>query len=126
VSAHYPVPMSERARNILIVLLVAAAVWALPGGGKAASLVAAILGLLITVAFVWLGARLYQQHRMDIYGLGDRYRALLYGAIGVAVLTIAATSRLWATGAGSLVWIALIGGASYAVLVVFRRWRSVS
>lgn len=117
--------MSARARNVLIVLLLAAAVWALPAGGNAASFVAAVLGLLITASFVWLGARLYQQYRTDIYGLGDRYRALLYGAIGVAVLTIAATRRLWETGAGSLAWIVLIGGASYALLVVFRRWRSL-
>jgi hypothetical protein len=117
--------MSPGARNVLIVLALAAAVWALPGGGRTASFVGSLLGLLIAASLVWLVHRMYVQYRTDIYSLGDRHRALLYGAIGVAVLTIAATHRLWQTGVGTLAWIVLIGGASFALVTVFRRWRSL-
>ena len=51
--------------------------------------------------------RLYLQFRTDIFALGDRWRLVLYAAVGVIVVTLAASSRLFDTGAGSLAWFAL-------------------
>jgi hypothetical protein len=112
------------ARNLGIVLVVAAGAYLLPGGGDAASLVGAVVTTLVTVVLVLLAARFYQNHRTDIYGLGDRHRGYLYGAIGAAVLALAGTDRLMNTGAGTVVWFALLGGAVYALVLVWRQYRA--
>jgi hypothetical protein len=43
---------------------------------------------------------------------------VLYGALVVATLTLTGTSRLWATSAGSVAWLLLMGAAAYAVFAV--------
>jgi multisubunit Na+/H+ antiporter MnhB subunit len=111
-------------RNVAIIAGLAAIVAFTPQGGKTAGFVGAVLTLLITIMFVLLGVRAYQSYRTDIYGLGDQYRALLYGAIGVAILAMAGRVRLFDTGAGTAIWFALMFGASYALYVVFQRYRS--
>jgi hypothetical protein len=111
------------ARNAAIVLAIAAAVYFLPGGGNAASLVYAVLGTLILVSLVLLAIRFYREHLTDVYGLGDTWRAVLYGALAAVVLAMAARARLVSTGGGTLVWIAVIGAASYAVYLCWRRYR---
>ena len=60
----------------------------------------------------------YRERRVSLYALGDGRRALLYVALGVATLTLTATSRLWATGAGSVAWLILLAGSAYAVFAV--------
>ena len=81
------------ARNVAIVLLLAAAVAFLPGGGTTAGLIAGILSTLIMVSLVFFVYRFYREHRLELDGLGDRWRGLLYGAIGVVVLALAALPR---------------------------------
>ena len=115
---------STALRNAAIIAGLAAIVAFVPQGGDTATFVGNVLSLLITIMFVLLGVRFYQANRTDLYGLGDRHRALLYGAIGACVLAMAARPRLFDTGAGTLLWFAVIGGASYALYVVFRRYRA--
>lgn len=115
--------MSTGARNVAIILVLAAAVAFVPGGGTTAALVGGILSTLILVSFVLLAARFYRERSMDLVGLGDRWRALLYGALGVAVLDMAARPRLVATSGGTIVWIALLGAAAYSVYLVWRHYR---
>lgn len=110
-------------RNIAIILVLAAAVAFVPGGGTTAGLIGAILSTLILVSFVLLAGRFYRERRIDIEGLGDRWRALFYGAIGVAVLDMAARPRLSNTSGGTIVWIALLGASAYAVYLVWRHYR---
>jgi hypothetical protein len=102
----------EVARNIAIVVALALVVWLVPGGGEGADLVGQILG------------GVYRQFRGEIFGLGDQWRFALYAAIGVAVVTVAASTRLFATGAGTLLFFALIGAASYTVYLVWQKYRS--
>jgi hypothetical protein len=111
------------ARNVGIILVLAALVAFIPGGGTTADVIGAILSTLILVSLVFLVARLYREHRFDLGGLGDRWRGLLYGAIGIAILAMAARPRLSDTGGGTLVWVALLGCASYAVYMVWRHYR---
>ena len=113
----------KAARNIAIIAIIALGVWALPGGGTAASLFGAVLFVGLTLILGLLAGRLYLEHRTSLYALGDRYRGLLYGALGLAVLTLAAGPKLFNTGLGTVAWLALMGAASYALYLVFRRSR---
>lgn len=114
----------KTARNLAIVVAIAAAVYFLPGGGRAASTFEAVLWVAFGVGIGYLGLRLYREHRVAVYALGDRYRGMLYGALALGVLAFLARTRMWQTGIGEVLWFALIGLVVYALLVVYRRWRA--
>ncbi len=111
-------------RNIAIILVLAAIVAFAPGGGKGADLISQLLSAAFTIVIIVILARLYLQFRTDIYGLGDTWRLVLYASVGVIVVTLAASSRLFDTGPGTLVWFALVGGAAYAMYLTWRQYRS--
>ncbi|HEV3228824.1 MAG TPA: hypothetical protein VGY97_05060 [Solirubrobacteraceae bacterium] len=111
---------AEIIRNVAVVVALAAAVWALPAGGQAASIVGSVLGVLFAIGLAIFGARMYLEHRMSIYALDERYRALLYGAIAVAFLTLAATSKLWASSTGTFAWVLLLAASAFALATVYR------
>jgi hypothetical protein len=110
--------INKNVRNVLIVLGIAALVVLLPGGGKGANVAIQAVSLGFLAAIGWVAAIMYREHRSALYALGDARRATLYIAVGVAALTLTATSRLWASPVGEIVWIALIAGAAYAVFQV--------
>jgi len=113
----------KAARNFGIVAVLALGVWALPGGGTAADFFSALLFVLLTVFLGLFAGRLYLEHRTDLYSLGDRYRGMMYVSVGVAVWTLAAGPKLFSTGLGTLLWFLLMGGASYALYLVYRHSR---
>jgi len=105
-------------RNIAIIVALAAVVAIVPGGGAAANTVLQAASLLFLSVMAWFALIMYRQHRSSLYSLGDRRRALVYAALAVATLTLTATSRLWNTSAGSVVWLILMGLCIYAVVAV--------
>src|SRR3954470_4759562 len=111
------------ARNFAIVALVALAFAALPGGPATLNVIVALLTLVFFAAIALLGYRLYREHRFTLDSLEPVQRGVLYGSIGLAVLTFTASSRLL-VGAGIIVWLALLGLAAYGVFWVFQRYRS--
>jgi O-antigen/teichoic acid export membrane protein len=111
------------ARNIAIVLLLGGLVAFLPGGGTAAAVVGGVLSTLILVSFVMIAARYYREHRVDLVGLGDRWRLLLYTAIGALILVMAARVPMWKTSGGTLAWVAVVAAAAYSLYLVWRRSR---
>jgi hypothetical protein len=106
------------ARNILIVLVIAALVVAIPGGGTGASVIIQAVWLVFLATTGWIASIMYRQHRATLYGLGDGRRAILYAALTVALVTLTGTHKLWRTGAGSVAWLVLMGAATYAVIAV--------
>lgn len=118
--------MTIVARNVLIVAGLAAAVAFLPGGGETAGVVGGVLSTLILVSFAWLLFRFYRDRRLDIVGLGDRWRLVLYVALGAALVVAAATRRLWDSAGGTLAWILVMSAAIYAIYLVWRQYRSYS
>lgn len=110
--------MLKNVRNIAIILAVAAAITLLPGGGRAASIAFQVVWIVFLATLFWFGVIMYRQHRVSLYSLGDRRRAILYAALAVAVLTLTATSRLWRTGGGSVAWLVLLALALYAVITI--------
>ena len=116
----------ELARNIGIIVVLGLVVWLIPGGGEGADLVMRILNAIFIVLMALGCAILYRRFKGDIYALGDQWRLALYGAIGVAIVTVAASRRLFDTGAGAVLWFALMGTASYILYLVWQRHRSYS
>lgn len=126
-SGGYPALMTDRlktTRNVAIIALIAAAVYFLPSGGQVAHTFEALLYIGFGVAIGYLGLRLYREHRVALYSLGDRDRGLLYGSVAGALFVYMARVRMWQTGIGELLWFVFVGGIVYALIVVFRRWRA--
>jgi hypothetical protein len=115
---------AKTARNVAILLLLAAAIAFLPGGGRVANTFATILGVVFGVGLAYAGMWFYRQNRVAIYSLEERRRALLYGAVGVGVVTLAAQARMWETGFGKLVWVVLLALVAYTLFALYRYSRS--
>ncbi len=116
----------ETARNVGVILLLGLAVWLIPGGGEGANFVLQLLNAVFIVLIALGCAMLYRRFRGDIFALGDHWRFALYAAIGIAIVTVSASGRLFDTPAGALAWFALVGGASYTLYLVWQRHRSYS
>ena len=114
----------KTARNVAIVVLIAAAVYFLPGGGRAANTFESLLWVAFGIGIGYLGLRGYREYRVALHGLGDRHRGMLYGSLAGGVFLYAARARMWQTGLGELAWFALAGFIVYTLLEVYRRWRA--
>ena len=115
--------MSATARNVLIVLALAAALAFLPGGGQTAAFIGALFGFAFLVGLVFFAGRMYMEHRVAIFSLGERRRWIAYSALGIALLALTASARLFDTGAGTIAWFAMVGGAAYALFWVWQSSR---
>ena len=110
-----------------VVALIALAFTVLPGGGNALNVVLALLSIMFLTAIALLGYRLYHQYRLDIDTLEPNVRLALYGSIGLAILTIVGTNRLFDVGgAGIIAWFALLALCSYGIYWVWLQYRSWS
>ncbi len=114
----------KTALNVAILLAIAAAVDFLPGGGRVANTVATALGVAFAAALGYAAVWFYRRNRVAIYSLGDQRRALLYGAIGVGVVTVAAKPRMWLSGFGEFAWFVLVGLVAYTLFALYRYSRS--
>jgi hypothetical protein len=111
-------------RNFAILILIAVAVWQLPGGGTATGTINNLLGLLFAGGLVFFGYRMYMEHRQTLFMLEDKVRGLLYGSLGLIALALIATGRMWDEGGlAVLVWLALIGAGVYGCVTVYRTSR---
>ena len=110
-------------RNIGIVLVLALAVFALPGGGTGAAVVGALIGIAFSVAIWFLLMRMYREHRVTIFSLGDRYRAIFYASAATIVFAGVAASRWWDSGGLTVLWLLLVGLAISGLVATFRHWR---
>lgn len=104
-------------------MLIALAVVALPAGGNGAALVGAILSLLIVALLAYLAGRFYRDHQLDLYGLGDVDRTILYVSLAAIVVIVAGSSALFGTAAGTLVGVALLAVCAAGLLRVYRNWQ---
>jgi hypothetical protein len=112
-------------RNIAIILVLAVAVWKLPGGGTAARTISNILSVAFIAGVFFFAYRTYMERRDVLFGLEDRQRGLLYGAGALIAFALVATSRMWDAGAlGGLVWLAMLGAGGWAIYSVWRAYRT--
>jgi surface polysaccharide O-acyltransferase-like enzyme len=105
-------------RNIAIIFIIAALVVLIPGGGTGASVAVQAVYLVFLACLGWFASVMYRQYRTTLYSLGDRRRAILYVALGVAAVVLTGTSKLWQTSGGSVAWLVCLGAAIYAVIAV--------
>jgi hypothetical protein len=114
----------ETVRNVAIVAAIAAIVAFVPAGNESASFASQLINITFAIVFAFVGLRLYQMFRTDIYGLGDRWRGILYASIGLAVFAMAARPELVDTAAGTLGFVTMIVAAGTGLYVVWQRYRS--
>ncbi|HVP01277.1 MAG TPA: hypothetical protein VMT10_01800 [Solirubrobacteraceae bacterium] len=113
------------ARNIAIVLAIAAAIEFLPGGTDTAAIVWRTLSLAFIGVVAFGLAYLYRRHRTDLEALPAALRALGYAAVGALVLAFAGYSRMTATAGGGVEFAVIVGLAVLALVVVWRRYRAL-
>jgi hypothetical protein len=113
----------KHVRNVAIIVMIALAVVALPGGTDVADLVGAAFGLLFAALLAYFAGRFYRDHQVDIYGLGDLDRGILYASLGAIVIVLAASDRLTSSAAGTLVEIAALALCAGGLFRVYRNWQ---
>jgi hypothetical protein len=106
------------ARNIIIILALAAVVDLIPGGGAGANTILQAIQILFLGAIGWFAAIMYRQHRTSLYSLGDTKRGALYVAAAVILLTLTAGHRLTASSGGTLAFVALLVASAYTIFAI--------
>jgi predicted Co/Zn/Cd cation transporter (cation efflux family) len=114
--------VSPTVRNVGIVLLLALAVFALPGGGTGAAIVSALISIAFGVAIWFFLMRMYREHRTTLFGLGDKYRGIFYASLASVLFLGAAAGKWWDSGALTVLWIVLLGAAVYGFVATWRHW----
>ncbi len=120
--------MGDRARtvrNVVILLVLAAAVWRLPGGVAGERTVSNLISIVFWGGLVFFVYRLYMERRTTLFSWEERLRLRLYLAIGLMMLLIVATARMFGLGSiGGLIWFVLLGLAVWGIFTAFRSARS--
>ena len=107
------------ARNVAIIMLLALLVAFLPGGDNVADALLAALTLGLLAGISWMIYTVSRERQMTLATLSDSRRAILYGAVGLIVLLIAGSDKMFGTGGGTLLWILLLVAAIGAI---WRVW----
>jgi hypothetical protein len=100
-------------------MLLALGVAFLPGGGNLAEAVITALTMALLAGIAWMVYTLSRENQLTLSTLTDGRRAILYGAIGMVLLLIAGSDKLFATGGGTLLWIVLLG---ISVAAIWKVW----
>ena len=117
---------NKHLRNIAIILALAVAVWKLPGGGTAAATISNIFSVLFMGGLFFFGYRIYMERRDTIFGLEERQRGLMYGALAARRLRAGRHRHACGTSAGSAPCSGslMLGAAAWALYSVWRAYRT--
>jgi len=113
----------QTARNIVIILALAAGVDFLPGGGAAAATVLSALMMLFLAAIAWLVYRVYREQQLTLATLTDARKAGLFGAVGAMALLVVAYDDFRSWTGGIVLWVALMAGC---LGIIFLIWRAAT
>jgi hypothetical protein len=100
-------------------MLLALGVAFLPGGGNVAAAILAALTMALLAGISWMVYTFSRENQLTLATLTDGRRALLYGAIGMILLLIAGSDRLFSSGGGTLLWIVLLAASIAAIWKVW-------
>jgi len=109
----------QTARNVAIILLLALAVAAVPGGDATAETILVAISIAFLGAIAWFVSRLYRDQQFTLATMSDGRRAILFGAVGAIVLLIVGFEE-FTGGGGLLLWLALMAAAVAAIVIVVR------
>jgi len=104
-------------------MLLALGVAFLPGGGNLAEAVITALTMALLAGIAWMVYTLSRDNQLTLATLTDGRRAILYAAIGMLVLLIAGSDKLFATGGGTLLWIVLL---AVSIAAIWKVWMEAS
>jgi non-ribosomal peptide synthetase component F len=107
------------ARNVAIIMLLAIPVAFTAAGSNLAGALLTALTMALLAGFAWMVYTFSRENQLTLATLTDARRALLYGAIGLIMLLIAGSDKLFASGGGTLLWILLLAAA---VAAIWRVW----
>lgn len=107
------------ARNLAIIMGLALIVAFLPGGGNAAAAMITALTMALMAGVAWMIYTLSRENQLTLATLSDGRRAILYGAVGMILLLVAGTDKLFSSGGGTLLWILLLAAS---VAAIWRVW----
>jgi len=107
------------ARNLAIVMLLALGVAFLPGGGNVAEAVITALTMALLAGIAWMVYTVSRENQLTLASLSDGRRAILYGAVGMLLLLIAGSDRMFSSGGGTLLWILLLAAS---VAAIWKVW----
>jgi hypothetical protein len=112
-------------RNIAIIVVLAVAVWKVPGGGEASLTISNLLWIVFVGGLLFFGYRMYMEHRESIFGLPERQRGVMYAAVALITITLVATRRMWNEGGGlgAVLWLAFLALAIWGLVSVWRAYR---
>jgi hypothetical protein len=114
----------QLAWKFAVIALIALAIEVLPGGGGALNVAVTLLTIAFFGAIAFLVFRLFREHRFELESLEASQRLVLYGSVGLALVTFTATNRLFDIGGGGvLIWLALLALSSYGVFWVWTKYR---
>ena len=114
------------ARNVAIILLLGLVVAFLPGGGHAAAAMITARTMALMAGVAWMVYTLARENQMTLATLTDGRRAILFGAVGMILLLIAGTDKLFSSGGGTLLWILLLAASVAAIWRVWMEANSLS
>lgn len=100
-------------------MLLALGVAFLPGGGNVAAAILAALTMALLAGISWMVYTFSRENQLTLATLTDGRRALLYGALGMILLLIAGSDRLFSSGGGTLLWILLLAASIAAIWKVW-------
>ena len=100
--------------------------WLVPGGGEGASFISQLLSaIFIVLMALGCGAASTASTAARSSRSATRWRFALYAAVGVAIVTVAASRRLFDTGGRRAAVVrARRRGASYTLYLVWQRYRA--
>ena len=114
----------KTARNVGIILGLAALVTFAPGGGTARDTVSNLITVIFFGGLAFFAYRMYMENRVALFDLPEQMRLLLYGSATLLVFALIATGRMWdESGPFILLWFALVGAAVMGLVTVVRQWR---
>ena len=111
------------ARNVAIIVVLAALVSFAPGGLTAQGTVSNIISVLFLAGLGFFAYRMYMENRMTLFDLPERNRVILYASATALAFALIATREFFDEPLLILVWFALIGLAAYGFAFVLRAFR---
>jgi hypothetical protein len=108
-------------QNIAIIVLIALIITVVPGGGTTRDTVMTAISMAFLAGIGWFVYLAHREYPNMVSSLSEGWRAVHWGSLGVMAFLIAAFSKMWGTGAGTLLWIGLLVLAITGLFQAFRQ-----